>query len=211
MLPMKRAAERVRAHLISFIMPIIDVICRKEERALTAEIEKWILSGEILYISFSYPKDYPAAKPCPERVVFKGDRWRAVYLENGMKLLGHAPPEISDLLQRLGQEHILNLQNLLRFVCDHCRSVRAEASAFDASSQIVGYVHPKEMSTERSALQRTAEQGFDLDFRWEVVKIVPASGPETSTEERHPKPLRGLAADALRVSNPERVLLGEQR
>src|SRR5262249_25631936 len=116
---MNRTAKRVVLSLASFVAPIVNIISRKEERVLTAEIEKWIVEGAILSIVFSYPKSYPAANPCPERVVFRGDGWRAVYLEKGMKLQGHPPAETAPLLQRLEQEHILNLQNLLRFLCEH--------------------------------------------------------------------------------------------
>jgi hypothetical protein len=171
---MNRVAKRVASSLASFVMPVVDVLSRREERALTAEIERWIAARVILYISFSYPKSYPASKPCPERVVFKGEGWRAVYLEKGMKLTGRPPDEIGDLLRRLGQEHILNLQNLLRFLCEHSRKVRTEVDGFDASSAIVGYVQLNEMSTERANLQVAVNEGFDLDFKWEVVKVLPA-------------------------------------
>jgi hypothetical protein len=30
------------------------------------------------------------------------------------------------------------------------------------------------MSTEKSQLQIAANEGFDLDFKWEVVKVLPA-------------------------------------
>src|SRR6266542_5617291 len=68
---MNLTARLVVSSLASFVVPVIDVISRKEERALTAEIENWIVERVILYIVFSYPKSYPASKPCPERVVFK--------------------------------------------------------------------------------------------------------------------------------------------
>jgi hypothetical protein len=123
---MNRAAMHVISSLASFVDLVIDIVSRREEKALTAEIEKWIVESVIQSITFSYPKSYPTSKPCPERVVFKGDGWRAVYLERGMKLQGRAPAEIRDLLQRLEQEHILNLQNLLRFMCEHSRNVRTE-------------------------------------------------------------------------------------
>jgi hypothetical protein len=171
---MSQATRRVVSSLASFLMPVIDTLSRREERALTAEIEKWIVAKVILYISFSYPKSYPASKPCPERVVFKGDGWRAVYLEKGMKVTGRAPEEIGDLLRRLGQEHILNLQNLLRFLCEHSCKVRTEVDGFDASSAIVGYVQLNEMSAERANLQVAVAEGFELDFKWEVVKVLPA-------------------------------------
>jgi hypothetical protein len=162
------------AWLGSFATPVIDIVCRREERALTAEIERWIAEKVIVYISFSYPKSYPASKPCPERVVIKGDGWRAVYLEKGMKVTGTPPEEIGDLLRRLAQEHILNLQNLLRFLCEHSRKVRTEVDGFDASSAIVGYVQLNETSTERTNLQLAVTEGFELDFKWEVVKVLPA-------------------------------------
>jgi hypothetical protein len=171
---MNQTAKRVVSSLASLVAPVIDTISRKEERILTAEIEKWIVERVILSIIFSYPKSYPAAKPCPERVVFKGEGWRAVYLEKGLKVSGRAPPEIGDLLRRLEQEHILNLQNLLRFLCEHSDKVRMEVDGFDASSTVLGYVLPDEMSDERSNLQVAANDGFDLDFKWEVVKILPA-------------------------------------
>jgi hypothetical protein len=171
---MNRTAKLVVSSLASFVAPVIDVISRKEEKALTAEIEKWIVEKVILYIIFSYPKRYPASKPFPERVLFKGEGWRAVYTEKGMNLLGSAPAEIRDLLQRLEQEHILNLQNLLRFLCEHSHKVRTEVDGFDASSKILGYVQPDEISTEESNLQIAVNEGFDLDFRWEVVKVLPA-------------------------------------
>ncbi|MFL6951275.1 MAG: hypothetical protein ACJ8FU_24035 [Xanthobacteraceae bacterium] len=174
-LPAKnQTAKRVVSSLASFVMPVIDILSRREEKTLTAEIERWIVAKVILFISFSYPKSYPASKPCPERVVFKGDGWRAVYLEKGMKLTGRPPDEIGDLLRRLGQEHILNLQNLLRFLCEHSRKVRTEVDGFDASSAIVGYVQLNEMSTEKVNLQVAATEGFELDFKWEVVKVLPA-------------------------------------
>jgi hypothetical protein len=169
-----RTAKLVVASLASFVMPVIDVLSSKEEKALCAEIEKWIVERAILHIIFSYPKKYPAAKPCPERVVVKGVGWRAIYLEQGMKLLGNAPAELRDLLQRLEREHILNLQNLLRFLCEHSRKVRTEVDHFEASSKIVGYVQPDEISAEKSNLQMAVDEGFDLDFTWEVVKVVPA-------------------------------------
>jgi hypothetical protein len=162
------------AWLGSFATPVIDIVCRREERALTAEIERWIAEKVIVYISFSYPKSYPASKPCPERVVIKGDGWRAVYLEKGMKVTGTPPEEIGDLLRRLAQEHILNLQNLLRFLCEHSRKVRTEVDGFDASSAIVGYVQLNETSMERTNLQLAVTEGFELDFKWEVVKVLPA-------------------------------------
>ena len=171
---MNRTAKLVVSSLASFVVPVVDIISRKEEKALTAEIEKWIVEGVILYIVFSYPKSYPAAKPCPERVVFKGEGWRAVYREDGMQLLGRAPAEIRDLLQHLEQEHILNLQNLLRFLCEHSRKVRTEVDGFDASSRVLGYVQPDEISAEKSNLQIAVHGGFDLDFKWEVVKVLPA-------------------------------------
>ena len=174
MTAMNRTTKRVVSSLATLLMPVIDVVCRREERALTAEIERWIAEKVILYISFSYPKSYPASKPCPERVVFKGDGWRAVYLEKGMKLTGQPPDEIGGLLRRLAQEHILNLQNLLRFLCEHSRKVRTEVDGFDASSAIVGYVQLNEMSTERANLQVAVSEGFELDFKWEVVKVLPA-------------------------------------
>src|SRR5829696_5603313 len=121
-----RAAKRAISSLASFIVPVVDIISRKEDKALTAEIEKWIVERVIQSIIFSYPKSYPTSKPCPERVVFKGEGWRAVYLEKGMKMQGRAPAEIRDLLQRLEQEHILNLQNLLRFMCEHSHNIRTE-------------------------------------------------------------------------------------
>jgi len=171
---MHRTAKRVVSTIASFVAPVVDIISRREERVLTAEIEQWILARVIVSITFSYPEQYPAAKPCPERVVIKGDGWRAVYLEKGMKLAGNAPPEINPLLHRLEQEHILNLQNLLRFLCEHSRKVRTEVAGFDASSRILGYVHPDEMSAEKASLQAAATDGFDLDFKWQVVKILPA-------------------------------------
>ncbi len=171
---MNLTAKLVVSSLASFVVPVIDVISRKEERALTAEIENWIVERVILYIVFSYPKSYPASKPCPERVVFKGEGWRAVYLEKGMELVGNAPAEIRDLLHRLEQEHILNLQNLLRFLCEHSHKVRTEVHGFDASSKVLGYVQPDEISTEKSNLQFAVNEGFDLDFKWEVVKVLPA-------------------------------------
>ena len=155
-------------------MPVIDCISRKEEKALTAEIEKWIIDGVILYILFSYPKTYPASKPCPERVVFKGNGWRAIYLEKDLKLQGRVPAEIVDLLQRLQHEHILNLQNLLRFLCEHSHNVRTEVDGFDASSRVLEFVQPDEISTQSSNLQTAVREGFDLDFKWEVVKVLPA-------------------------------------
>lgn len=173
---MNQITKRLASSLASLVTPIIDILSRREEKALTAEIEKWIVAGVILYISFSYPKSYPASKPCPERVVFKGEGWRAVYLEKGMKLTGHPPAEIGDLLQRLAQEHILNLQNLLRFLCEHSRKVRTEVDGFDASSAIVGYVQLSEMSAERTNLQIAVNEGFELDFKWEVVKVFRRSG-----------------------------------
>jgi len=160
--------------MVSHVASFIDVVSRREEKALAAEIEKWMVEGVILHITFSYPKSYPASKPCPERVVIRGQGWRAIYLEKGMKLTEGAPPEIADLLRRLEQEHILNLQNLLRFLCEHSRKVRTEVAGFDAPSRILGYVHPHETSAERASLQAAADAGFDLDFQWEVVKIVPA-------------------------------------
>src|SRR6266446_8100387 len=166
---MNRAAKRAISSLASFVVPVIDTLSRKEEKALTAEIEKWIVEKAILYIIFSYPKKYPASKPCPERVVFKGEGWRAVYLDKGMKLLGSAPAEISDLLHRLEREHILNLQNLLRFLCEHSHKVRTEVDGFDASSTVLEYVQPDEISTEKSRLQIGIDKGFDPDFTWEVV------------------------------------------
>jgi hypothetical protein len=171
---MNRTAKRVVSSLASFVAPVIDTISRKEEKVLTAEIEKWIVERVILSIIFSYPRSYPASKPCPERVVFKGEGWRAVYLEKGMKLQGRAPAEIGDLLQRLEQEHILNLQNLLRFLCEHSDKVRTEVDGFDASSKVLGYALPDEMSDERSNLEAAVNEGFDLDFKWEVVKVLPA-------------------------------------
>jgi hypothetical protein len=169
-----RAVRLVISPLVSFVALVVDLVSRNEEKALSAEIEKWIVEGVILTITFSYPKSYPAAKPCPERVVFKGDGWRAVYLERGMKLAGRAPAEVESLLQRLEQEHILNLQNLLRFMCDHSHRVRTEVDGFDAPSKVAGYVQPDEMSTERSDLKIAVTEGFDLDFKWEVVKVLPA-------------------------------------
>ena len=169
-----RAVRLAISSLASFVAPVVDIISRNEEKALSAEIEKWIVEGVILYITFSYPKSYPASKPCPERVVFKGDGWRAVYLEKGMKLTGRAPAELEDLLQRLEQEHILNLQNLLRFMCEHSHRVRTEIDGFDAPSKVAGYVQPDEMSAEKSQLQIAANEGFDLDFKWEVVKVLPS-------------------------------------
>jgi hypothetical protein len=169
-----RAVRLAISSLASFVAPVVDIISRTEEKAFSAEIEKWIVEGVILYITFSYPKSYPASKPCPERVVFKGDGWRAVYLERGMKLTGRAPAEVESLLQRLEQEHILNLQNLLRFMCEHSHRVRTEVDGFDAPSKVAGYVQPDEMSTEKSQLQIAANEGFDLDFKWEVVKVLPA-------------------------------------
>ncbi|MFL5032926.1 MAG: hypothetical protein ACJ8E1_23935, partial [Xanthobacteraceae bacterium] len=65
-------------------------------------------------------------------------------------------------------------QNLLRFLCEHSRKVRTEVDGFDASSAIVGYVQLNEMSTERVNLQVAATEGFELDFKWEVVKVLPA-------------------------------------
>jgi hypothetical protein len=73
-----------------------------------------------------------------------------------------------------GYRHILNLQNLLRFLCEHSRKVRTEVDGFDGSSRILGYVHPDEMSAERSGLQAAVETGFDLDFTWQIVRILPA-------------------------------------
>ena len=73
---MNRTAKGVVSSLASLVGPVIDIISRREERVLTAEIEKWIAGRVILSIIFSYPKTYPAAKPCPERVVFKGEGWR---------------------------------------------------------------------------------------------------------------------------------------
>ena len=172
---MNRTAKRVVLSLASFVAPIVDIISRKEERVLTAEIEKWMVERIILSVVFSYPKSYPAAKPCPERVVFKGEGWRAVYLENGMKLHGRPPAEIARLLQRLEQEHILNLQNLLRFLCEHSDKVRTETDGFEGSSKVLGYVLPDEMSDENSSLRTAVNDGFELDFTWEVVKILPAS------------------------------------
>ena len=172
---MNRTAKRVVSSLASFVAPIVDIISRKEERILTAEIEKWMVDKTILSIVFSYPKSYPAAKPCPERVVFKGEGWRAVYLENGVKLHGRPPAEIVQLLQRLEQEHILNLQNLLRFLCEHSDKVRTETDGFEGSSKVLGYVLPDEMSDENSSLRTAVNDGFELDFTWEVVKILPAS------------------------------------
>jgi hypothetical protein len=165
---MNRTAKGMVSSLASLVGPVLDIISRKEERAFTAEIEKWMAERVILSVIFSYPKSYPAAKPCPERVVFKGQGWRAVYLENGMKLHGPAPAEITNLLRHLEQEHILNLQNLLRFVCEHSDKVRTEVDGFEASSKVLGYVLPDEMSGEKSAAE-----GFDLDFTWEVVRILP--------------------------------------
>jgi hypothetical protein len=175
---MNRTAKGVVSSLASLVGPVIDIISRKEERGLTAEIEKWITERVILSIIFSYPKSYPAANPCPERVVFKGEGWRAVYLENGMKLHGSAPAEITDLLRRLEQEHILNLQNLLRFVCEHSDKIRTEVDGFEASSKVLGYVLPDETSHEKSSLRAAANTGFDLDFTWEVVRILPAQPGE---------------------------------
>ena len=172
---MNRTAKRVVSSLASFVAPIFDTLSRKEERVLSAEIEKRIVERTILSIVFSYPKSYPAAKPCPERVVFKGEGWRAVCLEKGMKLQGRPPAEIAQLLQRLEQEHILNLQNLLRFLCEHSDKVRTETDGFDASSKVLGYVLPDEMSDEKSNLRTAVNEGFELDFTWEVVKILPAS------------------------------------
>jgi hypothetical protein len=171
---LKETAKRVGSYLAAMAAPVIDIISRREERALTAEIEKWLVERAILYITYSYPKSYPASKPFPERVVIKGRGWRAVYLEKGMKLADSAPPEIVTLLRRLEQEHIVNLQNLLRFLCEHSHKVRTEVAGFDASSRILGYVQPDEMSGERSSLQSAIDEGFDLDFKWEVVKILPA-------------------------------------
>jgi len=171
---MHRAAKRMVSYVAALVAPVIDTISRREEKALAAEIEKWMAERAIQYITFSYPKSYPASKPCPERVVIKGPGWRAVYLEKGMKLANGAPSEIKDLLTRLEQEHILNLQNLLRFLCEHSRKVRVEVAGFDASSSILGYVQPQETSAERASLQAAVEDGFDLDFKWEVVKILPA-------------------------------------
>jgi hypothetical protein len=171
---MNRTAKLVVSSLASFVVQVIDSISRKEEKALTGEIEEWIVEKVILCIIFSYPQRYPASKPCPERVVFNGEGWRAVYTEKGMNLLGSAPAEIRDLLQRLEQEHILNLQNLLRFMCEHSHKVRTEVEGFDASSRILGYVLADEVSTEKSNLQIAVNEGFDLDFKWEVVKILPA-------------------------------------
>jgi hypothetical protein len=171
---MNRTAKLVVSSLASFVVHVIDFISRKEEKALTSEIEEWIVEKEILYIIFSYPKRYAASKPCPERVVFKGEGWRAVYTEKGMNVLGGAPSEIRGLLQRLEQEHILNLQNLLRFLCEHSHKVRTEVEEFDASSRILGYVPADEISAEKSNFQIAVDEGFDLDFKWEVVKILPA-------------------------------------
>jgi|SRR5262245_13803412 len=175
---MNRTTKRVVLSLASFVAPIVDIISRKEERLLTAEIEKWIVERTVLSIVFSYPKSYPAAKPCPERVVFKGEGWRAVYLESGMRLQGRPPDEMARLLQRLEQEHILNLQNLLRFLCEHSDKVRTETDGFDASSKVLGYVLPDEMSDEKSNLRTAVTDGFELDFTWEVVRILPASPPK---------------------------------
>jgi len=185
---MVHAAKRLVAYAASFVMAFINILSQKEERALTAEIEKWIVDGQILSITFSYPKGYPASKPCPERVAFRGPGWRAVYLEKGMKLVGQAPVELADLLNRLSHEHILNLQNLLRFLCEHSRRVQAETSTIEASSRILGYVHPAELSTDRLNLERAADQGFDPDFTWEIVKVTlgpPAWGSQRqSTDSR---------------------------
>jgi|SRR5215510_5078517 len=171
---MNSRPNRAVSFFASIRRHVVDVIFRREERALTADLERWIAERTILSITFSYPQRYPASKPCPERVVIKGDGWRAVYLESGMKLTGDARSELLPLLSRLEQEHILNLQNLLRFMCEHSRNVRTEVAGFDASSRILGYVHPDEMSAERATLQAAAQDGFDLDFKWEVVKILPA-------------------------------------
>ena len=171
---LKHMARRVASYLASFAAPVFDIISRREEKTLTAEIEKCLVERAILYITYSYPKAYPASKPFPERVVIKGQGWRAVYLEKGMKLADSVPPEIATLLRRLEQEHIVNLQNLLRFLCEHSHKVRTEVAGFDASSRILGYVQPDEMSGERSSLQTAIDEGFDPDFKWEVVKILPA-------------------------------------
>src|SRR5262249_27384862 len=173
---MNRTAQRLGSPPAYVTIKVIDIVSRREEKVLTGDIERFMVEGAINYISFSYPKSYPAAKPCPERVVFKGEGWRAVYLEKGMKLTGHPPAEIGDLLQRLAQEHILNLQNLLRFLCEHSRKVRTEVDGFDASSAIVGYVQLSEMSAERTNLQIAVNEGFELDFKWEVVKVFRRSG-----------------------------------
>src|SRR5215470_11951050 len=138
--------NRVVSHLASVVMPVIDTLSRREEKALSAEIERWIMDRVILSILFSYPKAYAAAKPCPERVVIRGKGWRAVYRDRGMELVDRAPPEIADLLRRLEKEHILNLQNLLRFLCEHSDKVRSEVAAFQASSRILEYVQPDETS-----------------------------------------------------------------
>jgi hypothetical protein len=169
-----RAAKLAISTLASVVVPIVDILSRKEEKALTAEMEKWIVARVIQYIVFSYPRNFPASKPCPERVVFKGAGWRAVFVERGLKLQGNAPAEIRDLLQRLEQEHILNLQNLLRFMCEHSRKLRTEVNGFGASSKVLGYVQPDEMSAEKSDLQAAVNEGFDLDFQWEAVKVLPA-------------------------------------
>jgi len=171
---MNRTAQRLLSRLVFVANKVMDVLFRREEKVLSGQIEHFMVAGAISYISFSYPKSYPAAKPCPERVVFKGEGWRAVYLEKGMKLTGHPAAELGDLLRRLEHEHILNLQNLLRFLCEHSSKVRTEINGFDASSAILGYVQPGEMSTERSTLQAAVDEGFDLDFKWEVVKVLPA-------------------------------------
>src|SRR5262249_28265664 len=84
-----RTANRVVANIASCVAPGVDTISRREERELTAQIEQWILARAIVSITFSFPEQYPASKPCPERVVIKGDGWRAVYLEKGMKLAGN--------------------------------------------------------------------------------------------------------------------------
>src|SRR5262245_39003154 len=91
-----------------------------------------------------------------------------------MKLQSSAPAEITDLLSRLVQEHIPNLQNLLRILCPHSNKARTEDDGFAASSQVLGYVLPAEMSDDKSRLRAAAHEGFDLDFTWEVVRVLPA-------------------------------------
>jgi hypothetical protein len=170
---MSRAAKWVMSPVISFVAPVIDTISRREERELAAELERWIGERVIRSIVFSYPKSYPASKPCPERVAVKGDGWRAVFVEKGLSLSGDVPDDLILLLRRLEQEHILNLQNLLRFLCEHSRKVRSEVAGFEASSIVPGYALPGERSTEGSSLAAARGDGFDPDFKWEAVKILP--------------------------------------
>ena len=53
-------------------------------------------------------------------------------------------------------------------------STAIEIDGFDAPSKVAGYVQPDEMSAEKSQLQIAANEGFDLDFKWEVVKVLPS-------------------------------------